>query len=179
MSMATRPRHAESRLVRIFAMLLAVWLTTGSVGAATQQPVTFEPHRLAAGQPFRIKLWTGPCEFLNPDPHSATIVSQVDGTVFVRVPGTPDITCNGDWERREYWLPGLPEGVYRVEVILYLIDFPGAFGQPYSHVGSGLAVIVGQVASIPTLGTPRLVALALGMMCLAAISLVAVDRRGR
>ena len=154
-----------------FALALAAAaLATGSVhavvydGNLSTQFVGVEPSAPIAGVPFRVNVLAGPCEALSVDPFSATIVSQDNDVVSIRIPGVPDLSCQYEFRHQHYVVPGLAAGTYRIDLVFYFIEQPGDFGEPAGYIG-GRDITV--LAARPATRVPALSIAAIALLGMA------------
>ena len=146
-------RSIASLVVLLCSTLLHAATYEGSLSAQFTGVEPAQPH---AGVSFHAMVLAGPCEYLSEDAASATLVSNANGVVSVRVPGVLDISCNQDVAPRQFLLPGLPAGSYRLDLVLYMVEFPGDYGAPAGYIGGRDVQVLAptSTSSIPTLGAP-------------------------
>lgn len=172
-------RSYASLTVLLVTVLFSELLSAAAYpGSLSSQFVGFAPEQPRAGVNWYANLLAGPCEYLSPDPAAATLLSHVNGVVSIRIPGAIDISCNQDIAPRQFQLPALPAGDYRVDLTLYMVEFPGDHGTPVGYIGGRDVQVLPAptTMTIPTLGTQA--AAILATLALAGGALMTRRRAG-
>jgi hypothetical protein len=128
-------------------------------GGLTSRFVGTAPATPLAGQPITLLLQSGPCEFLSDDRSSASILAISNKVVSVRIPGVTTSLCELGFSPREYDIPGLPAGTYRLDLRFYDVEQAGEVGEPAGYIGGrDISILPPHVPySIPSSGFSALV----------------------
>lgn len=113
-----------------------------------------------ADRPITLLLTSGPREFLSDDRDAATLLGISNNVVSIRIPGVSTTLCDLGFSPREYDLPGLPAGNYRIDLTFYDVEQPGDLGQPAGYIGGRDIIVLSSpaVLAIPSYGLPSLIA---------------------
>lgn len=136
-------------------------------GGLTSRFVGTAPATPLAGQPITLLLQSGPCEFLSDDRSSASILAISNKVVSVRIPGVTTSLCELGFSPREYDIPGLPAGTYRLDLTFYDVEQAGEVGEPAGYIGGRDISILPPHApyAIPSSGFASLVVMCVLLAC--------------